>query len=382
LTDFFKQVKNLFDFKKHQQSFDIVFYAESSSYFVYFESIIKILTEDFKKNICYLTSSSDDPFLSNHNDFVKTYYIGEGSVRTILFSSLFVKIVVMTMPDLNKYHLRRSNNPVHYVYIPHNMCSTHMVFRKGAFDYYDTFFCVGPYHVKELREAEKLYNTKPKELIEIGYTRLDDIYHKGNDLDILDYKQKLNIMIAPSWYTPGILDTIGKDLIELLLDAGHHVLVRPHRDSRLYIPDKMDQIKNTFSSNNDFHWLEGRSSNEFLYQSNILITDWSGSAFSFSFGLGRPVIFIDLPPKINNPEYIKLKNEPIEFMLRDKIGSVINLNEITKINEIIENTQINYKLFSTNIKELRNEWIYNFGFSAYKGAEYLSNLSNSIQSNF
>ena len=37
-------------------------------------------------------------------------------------------------------------------------------------------------------------------------------------------------------------------------------------------------------------------------------------------------------------------------MLRDKIGSVINLNEITKINEIIENTQINYKLFSTNIK--------------------------------
>jgi YidC/Oxa1 family membrane protein insertase len=370
-----KEFKNWRDFQKQKNNFDVIFYAESSSYYIYFESIIKHLIEDYNCVICYLTSSFNDPVLLKDNDLIKTYYIGKGSVRTILFSSLDVKVMVMTMPDLNKYHIRRSNNPVHYVYIPHNMNSTHMVFRTGAFDYYDTFFCIGPYHVAELREAEKMNNSKPKELIEIGYPRLDDLYHEAIDLDMISYKQQLKIMIAPSWYIPGILDTIGENIIKLLLDANHQVFVRPHRDSRSYIPNKMDHIKNIFSNYDNFNWLEGKSSNEYLYQSHILITDWSGSAFSFSFGLNRPVIFIDLPPKINNPDYLKFNNKPIEFIMRSKIGSVISINDIDEINTTISEMQTNYKYYKNNINKLRGELIYNFGNSANKGAEYIANLS-------
>ena len=44
------------------------------------------------------------------------------------------------------------------------------------------------------------------------------------------------------------------------------------------------------------------------FDNDILISDWSGSAFEFAFGTLRPVIFLDLPKKINNESYIKLSN--------------------------------------------------------------------------
>ncbi len=376
-----EQIKNYLNFKKNEQNFDIVFYSESSSYVVYFESIINNIVKDYECNIAYLTSSNNDRMLNNNTNLISTYYIGRGSIRTILFSTLNVKVMVMTMPDLNNSYIRKSNNNVHYVFLPHNMCSTHMVFNKGAFDHYDSFFCVGPYHVKELREAEKIYLTKEKELIKIGYPRLDDIYNLDNDLESIAGLDSLNIIIAPSWNTPGILDTLGDKLINLMLEKGHHVFVRPHRDSRLYISNKLDHIKKKYLQHKNFDWIEGKSSNKYLIKSHILITDWSGSAFSFAFGLGRPVISIDLPPKINNIEYKRFKNKPFELTIRDKIGLVVKPTQIEKINSTINQIKVNYKHFSDNIDKLRKSSVYNFGNSAFLAAEHLSKIHKSREYN-
>jgi len=168
------------------------------------------------------------------------------------------------------------------------------------------------------------------------------------------------------------------ELIKILLDEGCQVFVRPHRDSRDYISKKMDQIKNNYLSNKNFYWLEGESSNKYLIRSQILITDWSGAAFSFSFGLGRPVISVDLPPKINNLEYKKFINEPFEITMREKIGLVINPDRIENITKIVHDIKTNYRFYSKNIIEPRNNYIYNFGKSAEKGAQYLAKLTQTI----
>ena len=46
----------------------------------------------------------------------------------------------MTIPDLGQLWLKRSVHPVRYVYLFHSTNSTHTVYRKGAFDAYDTIF--------------------------------------------------------------------------------------------------------------------------------------------------------------------------------------------------------------------------------------------------
>ena len=40
-----------------------------------------------------------------------------------------------------------------------------MIFRKHAFDNYDSFFSSGQHQNNEIRESERLYKTKKKELL-------------------------------------------------------------------------------------------------------------------------------------------------------------------------------------------------------------------------
>ena len=61
-----------------------------------------------------------------------------------------VDVVVMTMPDLNQFQIKRSRFSVHYVHVQHSLVSLHMIYRKGAFDHFDTVFC-SYHHIAEIR---------------------------------------------------------------------------------------------------------------------------------------------------------------------------------------------------------------------------------------
>jgi len=148
--------------------------------------------------VCYITSDKDDPgLLIEHPDY-RSFKIDEGFIRNWLFENIETDVMVMTMPDLHQYQVKRSKHKVHYVYIQHSLVSLHMVYREGAFDYYDTVFCAGPHHIQEIRAMEAVYNLSPKNLVEHGYGRLDAIIEeekkqysvdkKKNNLTSPDYK--------------------------------------------------------------------------------------------------------------------------------------------------------------------------------------------------
>ena len=43
-----------------------------------------------------------------------------------------------------------------------SLVSLHTIYRDGAFDYFDTVFCGGPHHNKEVREIEKVKTCQRK----------------------------------------------------------------------------------------------------------------------------------------------------------------------------------------------------------------------------
>ena len=127
----------------------IVFYAENKASINHFKLLISELTEEKNLQIYYVTSVKNDPMLSSKNKNILTFYIGDGTSRTKFFLTLKAKILIMDMPDLETFHIKRSKvYPVHYVYIFHSMFSIHSYLRKGAIDNYDTIFCVGELHKK------------------------------------------------------------------------------------------------------------------------------------------------------------------------------------------------------------------------------------------
>ena len=197
----------------------IVFYAENKASMNHFRLLINHLTEEMNLKICYVTSVKDDPIFLDTNTNINSFFIGNGTVRTKFFLTLKAKILIMDMPDLETYHIKRSKVfPVHYIYIFHSMFSIHSYLRKGAVDNFDTIFCVGEHHVKEILEIEKIYDLKPKKLVKYGFGRLDTLLDEKNEIGENNFEKRLIIM-TPTYGKENFLKICGIEIIDILLES-------------------------------------------------------------------------------------------------------------------------------------------------------------------
>src|SRR5439155_1047234 len=104
-----------------------------------------------------------------------------GALCTWFFQTIRADVMVLTMLDLQNFHLKRSVHPVHYAYVFHSMGSTHMVDHASSYDHYDSLLCVGPHHVAEIRRREELHRLPPKHLFAHGYPRLERLVALAGD---------------------------------------------------------------------------------------------------------------------------------------------------------------------------------------------------------
>ena len=366
-----KRFEKLSDFER-----SIVFYAENKASMDYFGSLISELTEKMNLQICYVTSVKDDPILDTKNQRILPFYIGDGTVRTKFFLTLKAKILVMDMPDLDQFHIKRSKiYPVHYVYLFHSMFSIHSYLRKGAIDNYDTIFCVGPHHVNEVRETEKIYELKPKNLVKYGFGRLDTLLQKKENFQGTNSDTKDLVIIAPSYGDNNLLEKCGIKLIEILLKSNFRVMLRPHlrtlRDSTKLI----DSINEKFKKNPNFILEKGDIPFDSYHNSKCMISDWSGISLEYAFIFERPVIFIDVPKKVLNPNSSDISLEPIEISIRKKIGHVVLPDNLEEIPLIIKDLEKNAQIFNKQIKEILSKTVYNVGESAKIGAKYIQQIN-------
>jgi len=365
----------------------IVFYAEDYSSWTYFEPIVRELTGARGRQICYVTSRKDDQVLDLHGEGIRTFCIGSGTVRTAFFSSLEADVMVMTMPDLGAYQIKRSRGSVHYVYVYHSLISSHMSYRRGAFDQFDAILCVGPHHKEEIRAAEKLYGLNPKILIEAGYGRLDSLLGSEASLpsQFSDSQSGTKrLLVAPSWGENSLLENHGPELVEVLLDTGHDITVRPHVMTIRHRKKLLGRLRQRFGSNANFALDLSLGSQGVMHEYDLLVADWGGSALEFAFGLERPVLFVDVPRKVFNPEYERLPCIPMEVQVRSEIGDIVSPDRLREVPERIERLLKDTDVRKNRIIEARSKWVYNLGSSGKVGAEYISrtadNLSNGVNS--
>ena len=370
-----KEIAHYRRFKKLSvQGRSIVFYAEHSGYYPYFEGIIKKLTDEYDRTLCYITSDRHDPILTNSDPRIKTFYLN----RLLPFFMAFVgcKVFVMTLTDLGNFHLKRSINPAHYVYVFHALVSTHMMYRYGAFDHYDCILCAGPHQIEEIRQHEKLNNLPPKTLIEAGYYPLERIYQ-----DYQEYvRQKPSqadrgtILIAPSWGADNVLESCGEELVELLLREGYQVIVRPHPETVKRSPGLITQLTAKFGKSPNFTLEKSVATHDSLLRADVLICDCSGVALEYALGTERPVLFLDVPIKIQNDRYRDLNIEPLELATRTKIGVIVKPEELATVPTVIGQLISAAPQYKNAIIKLREQYVFHFGKSAEIGANYIHRL--------
>ena len=106
---------------------------------------------------------------------------------------------------------------------------------------------------------------------------------------------------------------------EILNKTTFNVILRPHPYNRY--DQRIFEIGKLFKKNSKFNYDESDNYIHTYSKSMILITDLSGTAYTYTFLTLNPVIFFSpYEEKIKSYNYDKLKY----FINREKIGVIIN----------------------------------------------------------
>ena len=375
MKTFFKEFQGYRAYKKLPKSYKkVVFYSESFQDWHHLKPLLNALLDD-DIAVTYVTSDDRDPGLLKLSKKYRSIYIGKGFFRILFFQFLRAKLLILTMMDLNNFELKRSMHPVHYVYIFHSLTSTHMVDTEKSFDHYDTIFCAGPHQKKEIELREKNKDLKAKNLIPYGYPRIEKLIQ----LSSKPKNEKKVILLAPTWGEQSIINLMGMEICSIIINQGYSLILRPHHETIKRSPQLIDEIENKYSHLETFRLVREMGDAESLLQSDLLICDWSGTAIEYAFGLEKPVIFIDIPPRVRNPNWREIQSEPLEMSIREKVGRVIcpsKLDELpSSISQLLNEDQVSSSL----IKSLREEFIYNLSDSEIIGREEIKKLLKTLK---
>lgn len=359
---------------------NIVIYSESGQDWHYFAPLIDVLNDDLRRRVSYVTSDQDDPGLSRQHDLYQAICIPPGFFLTLHFNMQKADVVVLTMMDLDNLQLKKSINPVHYIYLFHALGSTHMVDFANSYDAYDSLFCAGPHHVKELRKREKMQDMAPRNLFEYGHPRLENLLesyeHYERNQPVKAANKLPVVLIAPTWGDNSIFNTCGEQLTGLLLDAGYHVIIRPHYQTIKMTPGVIDNIKRKYGERPNIEFQDRMGENNSLFRSDVLICDWSAMAIEYALGMCKPVLFIDLPRRVRNPDWEALGIEPQEAAFREQAGEIVSPNRLETVPAKITHLLNNREMLKRRMQELRPNMVFNIGSSIPLGAAEIARLAD------
>ncbi len=351
----------------------LVFYSEDEASFNQFEGYVDALL-DAGHSVDYLTSDHEDSLFNSDRENLRLYYVNR--FMPSVMPRVDSEVMVLTMPELGKHHVKRPKSSCDLVYVFHSLNSIHEVYQDGAFDHYDHFFCTGPHHRRELEMHFHRLGRRCPQLYDVGYYKLDRVYQAYEKHRRTNKSTK--ILIAPSWGDGNLLEEHGVSIIKQLLAMGLDVVVRPH--PCFFLPiyprgiDCVNQIESKFKGEPNFTLEKSIVSELSFYESDLMISDFSGAAFEYALGTGRPVLFVDVARKTKNKNWRDLGLDTFEDKMRYQVGEVVEATEIERIGEVVERLLSSRVAFVQQISDLRKTAVYNFNASADAGASVIDDL--------
>lgn len=348
----------------------ICFFDLFPSHFQFSKSTIHKLSE--RAPVILLIFDKNHPAYKSRPKNVDVFLI---DIRWKDFFLKFLRIPYLVTPasHLHPSAVRPDLKTVHSY---HSLVSMHAVYGDDAFDTYTHFFACGPHHVKEINKIKKARGLPPALVFDVGYPKLDDLASRFL-LKVKDatLKKRKKVLLAPSWHENNLLKLHAKQICEDILNVGLDLVIRPH--PHLFERDvkTMNLLRNIEKA------FPGRISIEnpnlefdSFFNTDLMISDWSGVSFEYAFSTGRPVVFIDAPRKVNSEELLKLNLNAVEDSLRSSIGVIApSVNDLSE--NIVLVLSISDEEWKYRISNIRNKNIFNFMNAAQVGADILYDIS-------
>jgi len=322
-----------------------VIYNEGKQY----SNVFKPILDEFETrgvNVLYLTSSEDDPLLSEAYSFIKSEYIGEENKAFSRLNILNADVVLMTTPGLDVYQLKRSKGVKHYAHILHAPSDATM-YRLFGIDYFDSVLLTGDYQASDIRILEQQRGIPAKQLVTTGCTYLDMYSSRIKNLP-REENHKFTVLVSPSWGPSGILSHFGEKLLDPLVKTGLSIIIRPHPQSRKSEAAILEKLSKKYKNSQNLEW-DFESENVYsLAKADIMISDFSGIIFDYCFLFNKPVIYVKQGFDLRPYDADDLGEDAVEklwqFRTLKEIGIELKEEDFSRIENILKNAADSDKL--------------------------------------
>lgn len=378
LRGFFYRLKFIFSglisggYKTGLVDHDIVFFSEGPQYWSVFEPVVKNLVGRNRK-ITYLTQSPDDRGLEFSDPDYSAECIGNGASCYVRMRSLRAKIVIMTTPQLDILMLRRSKHVGHYMHLIHAPTDA-LVYKKYAFDYFDSVCCSGPHQVESIRELERLRGLPEKELPITGLTYYDLMIESMPDVEA----EERTVLVAPTWGEHALFNRYGIEFVRELVDSDFRVIVRPHPQTRKSQPELYERIETLVRDCENAELDTAPSAAMSMSHSSILITDLSGIIFDYLFVFGKPVISVDPHFDGRGHEAEDLDKEIWEVGVVEELCKVVCGSDLKELPEIV--VGVLHQQLPSKIQAIRERYVVNFGRAGKPTADKIIEITGRSES--
>ena len=350
-------------------------FTDSKRYYTIFKPICDEM-EKRGQRLLYLTGEKDDPLLDEKYEFVRTEFAGEGNRAYARMNMLKADVVLSSTPGLDVYQWKRSRDTKYYIHVMH-AANDPILYRMLGLDFYDALFLSGEYQIEQVRNLERIRNLPAKEIILAGLPHLDALQKRLRDA-VSEDKQRKTVLLAPTWGPNGLFNRYGDKIIRKLLETDYEIIIRPHPQSFISEKELIDRLMAEFPENERLHWDRSIDNFDTLSKSDIIISDYSGVIFDYTFVFERPVIYsqTDYDNRLFDAWWLD-DDQLWSFKALDKIGRQLNDSNIDKIGEVIEEC-LSDETFKERIAQSKSETWVNEGNSVNTIVDYMINKQKEL----
>ncbi len=342
-------------------------YSDDKRYWNIFEPICREMNERGKK-ITYFTASEDDPVFGCNYENVTAKCIGKGNKSFAYLNNLKATVLLSTTPGLNVYQWKRSRNVDYYVHILHSAGEV-VMYRMFGIDYYDSILVSGDYHIDDIRALEKLRSLPEKEVVKVGLPFMDVMADRLKN-DTKADSQERTVLLAPSWGKSSIFNVYGDKVIDLLIETGYKIIIRPHPQSFSSETELMDKLMAKYPESDRLSWNRDNDNYEVLKKADILVSDFSGVIYDFALIYDKPVIYTNPNADLSLYDAWWLNKPLWKTTALPRIGCELTADNIDSIKNLID-TCIEDPKYAQGRDTVRAEtWAYP-GEGASRVADYL-----------
>ncbi|MEE0885370.1 MAG: CDP-glycerol glycerophosphotransferase family protein [Treponema sp.] len=333
-----------------------VIYNEGNQYWNTFKPVVEEF-EARKIPLEYLTSSKNDPIFEQKYNYVKAEFIGEGNSAFAKLNMLSAGIVLMTTPGLQVYQLKRSKNVKHYSHVLH-MPNDATTYRLFGLDFFDSVLLTGDYQATDLRYLEEKRGINKKELVTVGCPYLD--VYKQNIANIPEEENHpFTVLVSPSWGDVGLLKKYGEKLLDPLSKTGWRIIVRPHPQSKKSEAEMLEHLTERYKDNKNIVWDYERQNIFSLKKSDIMISDFSGIIFDYTFLCDKPVMYVNAGMDLRPYDAYDLDGKELwQYSVLRKFGTELKEEQFANIKEVIQSVSDSKKLEEARHAAKAEAWMH------------------------